>query len=613
MSDVRFIHLLYVPTTECSLRCSYCYLDEHPPITAADPVDTIAAIVEKLASARVVPFAISLHGGEVTCLKPDTFERLVAFIDRYYREQGDRIREAGFKPGRPHIKTNLYGIERHLDAIARYEVSVSGSIDVPFSLHDAYRRTPDGRPTLERILENLELLRNVPGRRKASATLFHEHVVRTDEIVRDLRFLHENTCLDMNAFNFMVGFSTQTQNKTRNALTPLSHDEQVAFYRRMHAEFDGTDLDAGVNGAWFAEFTPSYCTGCANCGEKFFLVDAQGDVFSCVRGQGHDAFCYGNFLRDPVDQVLDTARTKIFAAHNRKPLPDPCIACPYLRLCMTGCPFVKTVYGTGESYTCRLQQAIYRDHPDLYPPSSSPKHDAYLYARSMRPLQAESLRPAPTHALPRSVPSLASIIEADSDIAGVFDPDAFSIEIDGTRYPMLSQVLRPSRTIVSVSRNSTVRIYVRKDAFERACRWPVNNSLYLMLLSGDTVVYGDENREKQEHVVTHQVFFRTLASMPTDDDSCYRFDASALLAAYYDALSKNRPNNLFATTSALRDAHYAKHKANAFYHIQTINLPFPNIELSCDDDIPPRKATREPGSDAQNRHEKTQGEDHGAV
>ena len=611
---MRFIHLIYVPTSECSLRCSYCYLGDHPRLDA-DPVDTLAIAVEKLLAANVVPFNISLHGGEVTCLPPETFERLLAFVDRHYREQGDRIRAAGFKVARPHIKTNLFGIERHLDALARYGVTVSGSIDVPFSLHDEYRRTADGRPTLEKILANLELLRGVPGRKKASATLFREHVDRADEMVHDLRFLHENTCLDMNDFNFMIGFSTRAPyavgdladgmgagapgandggvtaaggredaRKPPVSLTPLSHDEQVAFYRRMHAEFDGTDLDAGVNGAWFAEFTPSYCTGCANCGEKFFLLDYRGDAYSCVRGQGHEAFHYGNILRDPVEQILATARTKIFAAHNRAPLLDECTACPYLRLCMTGWPVVKALYGAGKSNTCALQRAIYRDHPDLYLESPSPALDAYYYARKMRPLQAEALRPAPTHALPKHVPSLASIIEADPDIAGIFDAEAFSIDIDGVRHPMMSQVLRPSRTIASIGRESRVRIYVRKDIFERACRWPVNNSLYVMLLSGETVTYGDEGRTKQEHVVTHQVFLRTIAAMPSDDPACYCFDASALLAAYYDGLSTVRPNNLFVTTSALRDAHYAKHKANAYYHIQTVNLPFPNIELFCDDE-----------------------------
>ena len=84
--------------------------------------------------------------------------------------------------------------------------------------------------------------------------------------------------------------------------------------------------------------------------------------------------------------------------------------------------------------------------------------------------------------------------------------------------------------------------------------------------------------------MTHQVFYRSLAAMPSDKEGYFRFDASVLVAAYFDCLSGERPNNLFATTSALRDRHYAKHRDNAYYHIQTINLPFQNIEFTCDDD-----------------------------
>ena len=39
------------------------------------------------------------------------------------------------------------------------------------------------------------------------------------------------------------------------------------------------------------------------------------------------------------------------------------------------------------------------------------------------------------------------------------------------------------------------------------------------------------------------------------------------------------PNNLFFTTTALREYHYQKQKNNAYYHIQAINLPFQNIEF----------------------------------
>lgn len=600
-SDSRFIHLLYVPTDMCSLRCSYCYLDHellrgqgsHDPASpgGSDPLATLEFAVGKFREQNIVPFNISLHGGEVTCLPSEKFERLVAYIEQYYQDNADLIRAHGFKVGKPHIKTNLYGIDRHLDALAKHEVSISGSLDLPLSLHEEFRRTADGRSTLERILANVELLRGLPCRKKVSATIFHEHMEHLDEIVRDLRWLHENTCLDMNDFNFMFGFADPSQPAPADGrvnLTPLTQDEQVAFYRRMHEAFDGTELDDGVNGAWFAEFTPNYCTGSVNCGEKFFLLDWRGDVYSCVRGQGHEQFKYGNIFESTVEEILMTAKTKIFMAHNQKPLSQDCIECPYLHLCMTGCPFVKTLYGIDKSYTCRLQLQMYHDYPERYHPAKNPVLNAYRYASRMRPLQAEELRPAPTHALPREVPALTKIINADPDIKGVFDDEAFFIEVDGMRFAMKSQVLKTSRQFVSITRESTIKIYARKDIFQAACKWPVNNSLYIMLLSGELVTYGDEGRTKQEHVMTHQVFYRSLAAMPSDEQGLCCFDASALIAAYYDCLSGERPNNLFATTSALRDAHYSKHKNNAFYHIQTINLPFPNIELVCDDEIEPR-------------------------
>lgn len=581
-ANPRFVHLLYVPTQECNLRCSYCYLehDNRPtPRASAEPVKTLDGIVSKLRKANMMPFTLSLHGGEVTCLSRKKFEGLVAYIDAYYRENGRIISEAGFKIGRPHIKTNLYAIDRHIEAIERYNVSISGSLDLPFSLHEKYRRTAGGQPTLQRILDNLKLLETLPNRKKASATIFREHFEHMDEIVENIRYLHEHTCLDMNDFNFMIGFADG-----RCPLTPLSPEEQVAFYRRMHKEFDGTELDAGVNGAWFAEFTPTYCTGCDNCGEKFLLADASWDIWSCVRGQGHEGFHYGNLLEDPVEDVLQTARTKIFAAHNAAPIPEECTTCPYLYLCKTGCPFVKRLYGGGASYTCKLQQAIYRDHPRLYPQSRNPRSDAYRYAAAMRPAQTASLLAIERPALTDRMPSLREIITQDPSLEGVYDDGAFRLVADDASFAMKSQVLRPERTIITLSKDSDVALYIRKDIMEAACRWPVNNALYLMLLSGDTVTYGDERRTKQRHVATHQAFFDALASRPSDDPAYYRFDLGPLLAAYWNEFSRERPNNLFATTSALRDKHYAKHRDNAYYHIQTINLPFQNIEFTCDDE-----------------------------
>ena len=121
---------------------------------------------------------------------------------------------------------------------------------------------------------------------------------------------------------------------------------------------------------------------------------------------------------------------------------------------------------------------------------------------------------------------------------------------------------------------------IPKQYWEEALAdYPVNNALMIQLLSGDTVVYGDEQREKQEHIMTHQVFKRTLAAQPSPREGFYCLDLMPLLALYGDALSRSKPNNFFFTTTDLRDYHYTKQKNNGYYHHEAMNLPFPNVEL----------------------------------
>lgn len=71
----KFIHLLYVPTMACNMACRYCYLedntkDEYHNMKA---LDTLKYAIDKMKSSNVIPFNISLHGGEVTTLSHDDF------------------------------------------------------------------------------------------------------------------------------------------------------------------------------------------------------------------------------------------------------------------------------------------------------------------------------------------------------------------------------------------------------------------------------------------------------------------------------------------------------------------------------------------------------------
>ena len=71
----------------------------------------------------------------------------------------------------------------------------------------------------------------------------------------------------------------------------------------------------------------------------------------------------------------------------------------------------------------------------------------------------------------------------------------------------------------------------------------------------------------------------TIKKEKSDKEGFYCVDIAKIISLYYDELSENNPNNLFFTTTELRDYHYTKHKNNAYYYIQAINLPFQNIEL----------------------------------
>ena len=571
----KFIHLLYVPTMNCNMRCKYCYLGDGTVDrdNGHGCLETLSFAVDKLLEAGVMPFNISLHGGEVTCLSREDFRDTAAYIADYYDKHGAILRQNGFRTGRPHIKTNLYGLDRHIDAIRELNISVSGSLDLPFSLHDEFRVTKSGEPTLKKILDNIELLRDIPNRKKVSATIFREHLERLEELKSDILFLHKNTCLDMNDFNFMIGFGGQ-----EGLLTPLTEEEQVYFYEEMHRAFDGTVLDRGVNGAWFAEFTPDYCTGCVNCGEKFFLLERNGDVYSCVRGQGNKDFFYGNIYENSVSEILDSARTKIFLVHNRCGLSEDCSRCGYIGLCRTGCPFVKKLCGSAKSYTCLLQKRIYESAPALYPKTEDIRAEVYGYTLRNHPQLSERFYKKDFSAAPE-MPSLEEIIAADSRLKYIYSDDVFLLCTDTEELRLSSQLLRRDREIICLSPESEVKLYVRREALDAECDYPNNNSLYIMLLSGETIVYGDEGREKQAHIMTHQVFKNTLAAYPSDKEGYYCFDMSGLLKLYGETMSHDKPNNLFFTTAALRDYHYLKHKNNAYYHIQAQNLPFQNIEL----------------------------------
>lgn len=567
----KYIHLLYVPTMACNMGCKYCYLEENTKDekTKYKPLETLEYAIEKFRQNNVIPFNISLHGGEVTTLSKKDFHDIIEYISNYYNKNRNIITNAGFKVGTPHIKTNLYDLEKHIDTIKEFNVSISGSLDLPLFLHDKYRVTKGNKKTLDKIFKNIELMKNIPNKKKVSSTIFKEHYNHIEEIIKDIKYLNKNTCLDMNDFNFMIGFDYNSN----GILHHITEEEQVEFYKRMHKEFNGTDLTVGVNGPWFDEFGPGYCTNCDNCGEKFFLLEKNGDIYSCVRGQKNKDYYYGNIYENSVEEILNTAQKKIFSNHNKMPLAEECTKCGYLYLCKTGCPFVKNIYNTNKSYTCKLQQQLYKDRN--YNIDEYNDEFVYQYLIKMRAQDNSKYIPKRNN----DYNQLEEIIKQDKKLKYIYDDNVFILKVDDIEYKLSSQIIKKVRDFIYVTPESEIKIYMKKHMINEECDYPENNSLYIMLLSGDLVTYGDEQRTKQRHVFTHQVYKGVLDNTKTDKEDYYEYDITSLINEYKHSLTFDMPNNIFFTTSSLRDYHYIKQKNNAYYHIQAINLPFQNIEF----------------------------------
>ncbi len=482
----------------------------------------------------------------------------------------------------------------------RHRVSVSASIDLPLSLHARYRTDRSGRSWLERTVQNLRLLAEYPHSKKISATIYHEHLINIAEIIDGIWMLQRDIGFDMNNFNIMFGFSSELNCQkfgggAEYCLQQATETEQLTLYHSLKQAFSGTELEEGLRRNWFDEFTPGYCTNSFNCGERFFLLQGDGSVWSCVRGQGVPQLYYGNILRDPVDEIMAAGSRQIRLLHQQHQLDPDCMDCEYLHICHTGCPAVKLQNRTGKSYTCLLQKQIYRDNPVTWPAllpeeQKSAKRE-YLLVMHPHLLPDDEESEQLSANLITMVPGemyeekngLMSIIAADPVLQQIYSPDMFAISLNGELINLCSQILTPKRNLYSINSDDRLLLYARQSVFKANCPELVRNTLYIQLLRDTSVVYGDEQRTKQEHTVTCQIFYNMLYLELLSGEEWLMADLTQFINLGRSYFVKNVLNNLLVTTGQLREYHYLKQKNNAFYHIQAINLPFHNFEFYWDE------------------------------
>ena len=137
----------------CNLDCRYCYLPNRDdarrmPLALLDRV-----MAQVMASGLPGPeLSIVWHAGEPMAVPRDWYEAAFATVTRHAAQAGStRVTH--------HFQTNAVLIDpAWCDFFRRHGVRVGVSVDGPAALHDAHRRTRDGRGTHARVMQGIAQL-----------------------------------------------------------------------------------------------------------------------------------------------------------------------------------------------------------------------------------------------------------------------------------------------------------------------------------------------------------------------------------------------------------------------------------------------------------------------
>ncbi|MDR0610886.1 MAG: radical SAM protein [Planctomycetaceae bacterium] len=139
-------------TTDCNLRCSYCFERDKKPFNMSDEVAFAAVDFLIQTSRNIKELTILLFGGELM-MRFDLIQRIIPYANKKAAEAGKTISWD--------MTTNGTLIdEERAKWMVEHKVKYLLSLDGAKEDHDRYRKFPDGRSSYELIMERLPMMKS---------------------------------------------------------------------------------------------------------------------------------------------------------------------------------------------------------------------------------------------------------------------------------------------------------------------------------------------------------------------------------------------------------------------------------------------------------------------
>ena len=353
----------------CNLDCTYCYYLEkerlYPGTKKFRMPDAVleAYIRDYIAAQAKTPeldIWFSWQGGEPTLLGVDFFRRVVE-LQQQYRAPGRTIRNA--------LQTNGTLLDAEWAAFLKENRFLVGvSIDGPRELHDRYRIDRAERPTFDKVMAAVELLKEHKVDFNALVVVQRQNAKKPREVYRFLKdigieYMQFIPIVERTADGEALAGAPQIDAEgAAYRVTPwsvLPKDYGTFLCRvfdewlkedvgRIFVQFFDTQLGLWAGGpaglCWFAE----------TCGQGL-AMEHNGDLFACDH-YVYPEYRLGNILETPMETLATSPFQETFGNDKRDSLPRQCRECDYRFACNGGCPkhrFLATKDGEpGLNYFC---------------------------------------------------------------------------------------------------------------------------------------------------------------------------------------------------------------------------------------------------------------------
>jgi uncharacterized protein len=341
--------LILQPSALCNLNCSYCYLPDRKNARVM-PVEVVRATIEKLRAEELLPpeFSIIWHAGEPTVVKREVYAEYFKVIQTLL---GPEHRVAH------HFQTNgLLLNDAWCEFIREHEIIVGVSIDGPPEIHDAYRKSWNGRGTCQQTLRGIENLHSHEIDFHTISVITNRALGRAGEIYEFLRGLKPT----------MICFNTEEQEGVNCESIAEENDQQVEeFFREIYRRSLVDNFDPPIREFEQAFMSIGACAGRAeNCQVTPFeifsvAVDGSFTTFSPellgMSASRYGSFSLGNILCDSPRRILETDKFRRMFNDINEGVANCEASCEYYALCGGGTPSNKVFEnGTFTSTTTRF-------------------------------------------------------------------------------------------------------------------------------------------------------------------------------------------------------------------------------------------------------------------